>query len=297
MAKRDRIAEKMAAIMALDRNDKLARDPSSQAPPGAPARRSVPAPAQLKMLVAARWELEERIDDLVFELAFGKPQVELPVALIDPCPWQQRSTFDAGAGDGLVDSTAVSGSHELVVVRRVAAYDGTTRYQLIAGDCCLHTHRQLQKETIWAVVVVIDDKAEAALALAENIFRVDYRHDSEIREATLDVCRQVKELTYALRRSSVPIPAPILLRAVHGGHHRESIGMGTPTTTRHERSYKLVGGPDGGSARHATPTGEPISKEKQATCKHEWEPDGQTLTSVQWTCSKCRKTIVSSIDI
>lgn len=30
--------------------------------------------------------------------------------------------------------------------------------------------------------------------------------------------------------------------------------------------------------------------EKQATCDHNWERDGQTMTSVRWTCTKCLKT-------
>lgn len=39
-----------------------------------------------------------------------------------------------------------------------------------------------------------------------------------------------------------------------------------------------------------TPFGEVTSLDKQARCKHDWQPDGQTLTATRWTCSKCFKT-------
>lgn len=34
----------------------------------------------------------------------------------------------------------------------------------------------------------------------------------------------------------------------------------------------------------------PAMLEKQATCDHDWELDGQTMTCVRWTCTKCFKT-------
>ncbi len=40
-----------------------------------------------------------------------------------------------------------------------------------------------------------------------------------------------------------------------------------------------------------------IDKEKQESCNHSWEPDGQTMTSVRWTCRKCGKSKLSGIDI
>jgi len=39
-----------------------------------------------------------------------------------------------------------------------------------------------------------------------------------------------------------------------------------------------------------TPFGAVTSLEKQANCIHDWQPDGQTLTAVRWTCNKCFKT-------
>ncbi len=41
----------------------------------------------------------------------------------------------------------------------------------------------------------------------------------------------------------------------------------------------------------------PIDKEKQESCDHNWEEDGQTLTSVKYSCTKCFKIRRSGIDI
>ena len=39
-----------------------------------------------------------------------------------------------------------------------------------------------------------------------------------------------------------------------------------------------------------TPFGKVTSLSKQANCDHDWQMDGQTMTAVRWTCSKCFKT-------
>lgn len=32
-------------------------------------------------------------------------------------------------------------------------------------------------------------------------------------------------------------------------------------------------------------------------CDHDWQPDGQTMTAVRWTCTKCKKTKLNGLDI
>lgn len=32
-------------------------------------------------------------------------------------------------------------------------------------------------------------------------------------------------------------------------------------------------------------------------CAHDWHRDGQTMTSVRWTCTKCHETRLNSLDI
>ena len=44
------------------------------------------------------------------------------------------------------------------------------------------------------------------------------------------------------------------------------------------------------SVEFTTPFGRVTSLARQASCKHDWHFDGQTMTAVRWTCSKCFKT-------
>lgn len=36
---------------------------------------------------------------------------------------------------------------------------------------------------------------------------------------------------------------------------------------------------------------------QEPICEHDWQPDGQTMTSVRWTCTKCHKTQLNGPDI
>ena len=36
---------------------------------------------------------------------------------------------------------------------------------------------------------------------------------------------------------------------------------------------------------------------REPICDHDWQPDGQTMTAVRWTCTKCRKTKLNGLDI
>ena len=36
---------------------------------------------------------------------------------------------------------------------------------------------------------------------------------------------------------------------------------------------------------------------QEQLCDHDWQPDGQTLTAVRWTCTKCHKTKLNGLDI
>lgn len=36
---------------------------------------------------------------------------------------------------------------------------------------------------------------------------------------------------------------------------------------------------------------------QEPICDHDWQPDGQTLTAVRWTCTKCHKTQLNGVDI
>ncbi len=62
-----------------------------------------------------------------------------------------------------------------------------------------------------------------------------------------------------------------------------------------EEKVTVVGEPASGDG--LAPWQRPIDKAKQESCDHDWQDDGQTLTSVQYFCPKCFKIRRSGIDI
>ncbi|MDO8926508.1 MAG: hypothetical protein Q7U94_06315 [Sideroxyarcus sp.] len=36
---------------------------------------------------------------------------------------------------------------------------------------------------------------------------------------------------------------------------------------------------------------------QDAKCDHDWQPDGQTMTAVRFSCTKCHKSKLSGLDI
>ncbi len=64
----------------------------------------------------------------------------------------------------------------------------------------------------------------------------------------------------------------------------QNLGWG-PEVDKHNRLREASS-----DKESATQFGAATSLTKQASCRHDWQPDGQTLTATRWTCSKCFKT-------
>jgi len=98
----------------------------------------------------------------------GRP-LDLAVDLIDPNPFQPRSTFNSAHLQELVESVKMHGVLEpLVVTRR----DG--RYELIAGERRLRASKLAGLKTVPVIVKeFVDDRMKLELALIENIQRAD----------------------------------------------------------------------------------------------------------------------------
>ncbi len=93
---------------------------------------------------------------------------ELPVAEIQPNPFQPRSSFGADDLKDLQASIAEHGILQPVVVRR-----GGAGFELIAGERRLRAVRALGWDNIPAVVRPAEDEEMQTLALVENLQRVD----------------------------------------------------------------------------------------------------------------------------
>jgi ParB family chromosome partitioning protein len=93
---------------------------------------------------------------------------QVPVDLIDPNPFQPRSTFPEKSLRELAESIRSSGVLQPILVRRV---DG--KYQLIAGERRLRAARMAGLEVVPAVIRDLGDRETLELAVTENVMRED----------------------------------------------------------------------------------------------------------------------------
>lgn len=99
---------------------------------------------------------------------------DIPIALIDPNPYQPRLDYDPIEVRALADSIKEYGLLQYIVVRR----DGD-RYTIIAGHTRLEAFKLLGRYTIPANIIDVSDTEMAALALIENVQRAQL-HPLEI---------------------------------------------------------------------------------------------------------------------
>jgi ParB family chromosome partitioning protein len=119
----------------------------------------------------------------------------VPVGRLRPNPHRARLNIDEHALDELADSLRRWGQLQPVVVRRVAGGD----YELVCGERRWLAHRRAGLDTLWAVEWEATDQEALALALIENLHRVNLSHAERV--AALD---QLAELSHAhgLRRTA-----------------------------------------------------------------------------------------------
>jgi ParB family transcriptional regulator, chromosome partitioning protein len=98
----------------------------------------------------------------------GKPR-EIPVELIDPNPFQTRTTFDESLLEELAASIRANGVVQPVLLRPRA--DG--RFQLIAGERRLRASKLAGKATIPAVLRQVSDEQTVEITIVENLQRAD----------------------------------------------------------------------------------------------------------------------------
>ncbi|MCI8526604.1 MAG: ParB/RepB/Spo0J family partition protein [Oscillospiraceae bacterium] len=97
------------------------------------------------------------------------PNLQLPIQKIEPNPLQPRKNFDEEELQALADSIGQHGVLQPLAVRR--RENGF--YQIIAGERRWRAARLAGLTEIPAVVLDVDDKTAAELALIENLQRQD----------------------------------------------------------------------------------------------------------------------------
>ena len=101
----------------------------------------------------------------------------IPVASIEPLPGQPRTHFDEEALAELAASIAQRGVIQPIIVRPIAG----GRYQLVAGERRWRATQKARLHEIPAIVRDLDKREIMALALIENLQRVDLNPIEEAR--------------------------------------------------------------------------------------------------------------------
>lgn len=96
-----------------------------------------------------------------------KRVIELEIDDISPNPSQPRKNFDIEHIEELAGSISQYGLIQPITVRR----DGNGGYQLVAGERRLRASKRAGLKKIPAIVMDIDDRTSAMLALIENLQR------------------------------------------------------------------------------------------------------------------------------
>lgn len=100
-------------------------------------------------------------------------QLWLDLGVIQPNPHQPRKHFDEGEIADLADSIREHGMMQPLVVRKAAAADGQSTYELIAGERRLRAAQAAAWERVPVQLREVSDQQMAELAIVENIQRKD----------------------------------------------------------------------------------------------------------------------------
>ena len=97
----------------------------------------------------------------------------IPTDKIVPNPMQPRCVFDEEAIKSLSDSIAKYGILQPLTVRNISSYDDGESYELVAGERRLRAAKELGLDTVPCLIISVNDKQSAELAIIENLQRED----------------------------------------------------------------------------------------------------------------------------
>lgn len=113
-------------------------------------------------------ELEEQKDRALASFSDGRVAREVAVSLIDANPYQPRLDFDEEELAELKESLDQHGMLQPIVLRQKG-----DRYEIVAGERRLRAANEAGWEKAPAIIITVDDRQMAELALTENMQRRD----------------------------------------------------------------------------------------------------------------------------
>ena len=113
-------------------------------------------------------ELEAQKDEALASFSDGRVAKEIDVNLIDANPYQPRLDFDKEELAELKESLAQHGMLQPIVLRQKGG-----RYEVVAGERRLRAAVEAGWKRAPAIIITVDDRQMAELALTENMQRRD----------------------------------------------------------------------------------------------------------------------------
>lgn len=178
--------------------------------------------------------------------------MQIDIDLLDPSPFQPRTSFTQAALDELAQSIQRSGLVQPVVVRR-----NGQRYQLLAGERRWRAAQLASLHRIPAILKEVSDEKAIEITLVENLQREDLNPIEQARafdrliqefhltqeEAALRTGKERATIANALRllRLEQPILEMVEEGRLTGGHARALLGI-DDATFRLETARKAARG-------------------------------------------------------
>lgn len=167
------------------------------------------------------------------------PPADISIELISPNPYQPRTAFDPGALQELAQSIAEHGLLQPVVVR--PAGEG---YQLVVGERRLRAAKLAGKASIPAVIMELDERQLAEIALVENLQREDlnpleeaqafsrlvteFNLTQEVLAQRIGKSRSAVANTLRLLNLAPPVQALVAAGTLSPGHARTLLSLAEP---------------------------------------------------------------------
>ena len=175
--------------------------------------------------------------DNEFETEEKGGALSLRLSQIDPTATQPRKAFDKDALAALADSIAAHGVLQPILVRQVAP----DRYAIVAGERRWRASKLAGLSEIPALVVEMDERTAAEVALIENIQREDLNPIEEAEgfatlaaeygmtqeEIATRVGRSRSAVANAMRLLDLPkeVRAMVIAGSLSAGHARALLGL------------------------------------------------------------------------
>jgi ParB family chromosome partitioning protein len=164
----------------------------------------------------------------------------LAVELIDPNPYQTRTSVDEGALQELAESIKATGVLQPITVRAVPG----GRYQLIAGERRWMASRRVGKATVPAIVRQVSNEQAMEMTIIENLQREDLNPMEQARaferlgrefgltqeQISQRTGKERSSVANFLRLMRLPAEVQALVQSnqISFGHAKALLGLDTP---------------------------------------------------------------------